>query len=130
MFDWRSIGEWKRLWRYYQAGIVNTLFGYGLYSLLVSLGLNLYFAQALAHVLGVFFNHFTYSRYAFAGHKGSKRKFFLSYVFNYVLALASLIAASRFIGSPYLAGLVSILFVSAVNYLVLRHFVFDREATQ
>jgi len=130
MFDWRSRDEWKRLWRYYQAGIVNTLFGYGLYSLLVAMGLNLYVAQAVAHVLGVFFNYFTYSRYAFAGHEGSKKKFFLSYLFNYVLALASLATASLVIKSPYLAGLVSILIVSALNYLVLRHFVFDRKAVQ
>ena len=41
-----SLGQ---LWRYYQAGIVNTAFGYGLYAAFVAAGLNMYVAQIVAH---------------------------------------------------------------------------------
>ena len=34
-----AMGRVERLWRYYQAGIVNTAFGYGLYAAFVALGL-------------------------------------------------------------------------------------------
>jgi putative flippase GtrA len=47
----------KQLWRYYQAGIVNTAFGYGMYALLLSVGLWMYAAQLVAHVLGACFNY-------------------------------------------------------------------------
>ena len=123
MFEW-SADEWKRLWRYYQAGLVNTLFGYGLYALFVWAGVNMYVAQITAHVLGMTFNYFTYSRFAFAGRDGSKGRFIASYILNYVLGLIALAAAAQAIRSPYLAGLVSVVFVSIMNYFILKRLVF------
>lgn len=114
----------RRLWRYYQAGIVNTAFGYGLYATFVTLGLNMYVAQIVAHLLGVMFNYVTYSRHAFHDSTVSKGRFVASYAVNYLLGLAALWAASQFITSPYLAGLVAVIFVSLINYLILRHWVF------
>jgi len=116
----------KQLWRYYQAGIVNTLFGYGIYAVLLSVGVWMYAAQLMAHVLGVAFNYFTYTRHTFAEAEASKRRFALSYAFNYVLGLAGLAVASRVIASPYAAGLVSILFVSLINFFILKNLVFVR----
>ena len=118
----------RRLWRYYQAGIVNTLFGYGLFALFVKLGLNMYVAQICAHVLGVAFNYFTYSRHVFEDSESSKLRFVLSYAFNYLLGLASLAAASLIIHSPYVAGIISIVFVSVVNFFVLKNLVFFERA--
>jgi putative flippase GtrA len=130
MFDYRSPAEWKRVWRYYQAGIVNTLFGYGLFAGLITLGLNLYAAQIIAHVLGVAFNYLTYSRYTFAGHSSnsSKRWFILSYVVNYFLALGALALAIRVVDSPYVAGLGATIVVSLINYFILKRFVFGGSA--
>ncbi len=124
MFDWRSVAEWKQLWRYYQAGIVNTAFGYGLYALFVAVGLNMFVAQIIAHVLGMVFNYFTYSRYAFAGRQGSLQRFILSYALNYLLAVGFLWLASLIFESPYLAGLVATLVVSIINFFLLRKLVF------
>ena len=114
----------KRLWRYYQAGIVNTAFGFGLYALLVAIGLNMYLAQIVAHLLGMTFNYFTYSRHAFHDFDVSKTRYILSYAVNYLLGLAALRVASLFIDSPYSAGLVAVIVVSLVNYLILKNWVF------
>ena len=119
-----SVTSLARLWRYYQAGIVNMLFGYGAYALLLKLGLWMYAAQLVAHVLGVAFNYFSYSRHVFRNSHGSKPRFVMSYGLNYLFALVSLAAAAQLIPSPYLAGLIAILCVSLINYLILRHFVF------
>lgn len=124
MFDWRSPSEWKQLWRYYQAGVANTAVGYGLFALFVWLGMNVFLAQIFSHLLGVAFNYFTYSRHAFVGHKASKSRFVLSYAGNYLLGLAVLAAATRVVSSPYLAGFISVVFVSLVNYFILKRFVF------
>lgn len=123
----QAIGSVERVWRYYQAGIVNTAFGYGLYALFVAIGLNMYLAQIIAHVLGVAFNYFTYSRHAFHDSQASKGRFVASYAVNYLLGLAALAAAAQVIASPYLAGLIAVLVVSLINYFILRHWVFRPE---
>lgn len=132
MFDWRSRSEWRRVWRYYQTGIVNTLFGYAAFAALLALGLNMYVAQAMAHVAGMAFNYFTYSRYAFSDRKGTKTSFVLSYGVNYLIGLFFIWLASLVVASPYLAGLASIVLTSAVNYFILKLFVFsdDRAANR
>lgn len=124
MVDGRSATGWLHLWRYYQAGIVNTLFGYGLFALFVRLGLNIFLAQIVSHGLGMIFNYFTYSRHVFAGQTTTKTRFVLSYAGNYGLSLAALWAISHVIASPYAAGFLSLVIVSLVNFFVLKRLVF------
>lgn len=124
----QAIGSLERLWRYYQAGIVNTAFGFGMYALLVALGVNMYLAQIAAHLLGVAFNYVTYSRHAFHDSQASKPRFVLSYAVNYLFGLAALYAAAQFVASPYLAGFIAVVVVSLINYFILRHWVFRAPA--
>lgn len=119
-----SIAELRRVWRYYQAGVVNTLFGYGLYALFIQLGLGMYAAQALGHVLGVAFNYLTYSRHVFHDAGPAKTRFIASYAVNYLVSLAALAAIARVVPNPYAAGAIAIVIVSLVNYFVLSRFVF------
>lgn len=112
------------LWRYYQAGVVNTLFGYGMYALFVALGAGPFLAQLVAHVLGVTFNYFTYSRHVFRDATATKMSFALAYAANYALGLATLAGLIRYIDSPYIAGLCATILVSLINYGLLRHLVF------
>ncbi|MEJ7925878.1 GtrA family protein [Sphingobium sp. AN641] len=128
MFDWKSPGEWKRLFRYYQAGVINMAFGYGLFALFVWAGMDMYVAQIVSHVLGVAFNYFTYSRYTFAGQPGSRMRFILSYAGNYVLNLATLALVATVVESPYIAGLIATIFVSVVNFFVLKRLVFSEKS--
>ena len=114
----------ERLWRYYQAAIVNTAFGYATYALLVSTGLNIFIAQLIAQVLAVTFNYFSYSRHVFRDSSASKPRFIAAYAVNYFVSLASLAMASTIFTSPYVAGLVALLFASLVNFVILRRFVF------
>jgi putative flippase GtrA len=115
------------LWRYYQVGVLNTLFGFGVYSGLVALGLNLYAAQFLSHFAGVAFNYFSYSRHVFTGAGPVKFRFALSYIGNYLLGLGTLAAIAQFVPSPYLAGFIAVVIVSLINYFVLKHLVFKRQ---
>ena len=119
----RRIGE---LVRFYQAAAVNTLFGYGLFALLVHAGLGRYGAQAIAHACGVAFNYLTYSRHVFRDASGDKTRFAAAYAVNYCVSVALLAAFSLVVRSPYLAGLLATGAASLVNYLALRHLVFVR----
>lgn len=116
-----------QLWeivRYYQAGALNAAFGFGVYAFLVWLGLGMYVAQLLAHVIGVAFNYVTYSRHVFRDAGPAKRRFVASYVVNYAVSAAFLAAASFVTRSPYVAGLISILLTSLINYFILKRLVF------
>ena len=130
MFDWRDPGEWKQLFRYYQAGLINTVFGYGAYATFVGLGLDMYVAQIVAHTLGTAFNYLTYSRYTFAGQRGSVWRFLASYVGNYLLSLATLAGFAQLTSSPYVAGLLSVVLVSIINFFILKRLVFRAEARE
>lgn len=112
------------LWRYGHVGLLNTAFGYGLYALLVYLGLNLYVAQIIGQIIGAGFNYMTYRGLVFRGSRSTLRAFFGAYAFNYLMGFTFLSLAHRFIPSPYLAGFVATVAVAGINYLVLRRFVF------
>lgn len=90
----------------------------------------MYVAQFIAHVLGVVFNYFTYSRYAFRATDASKMRFIFSYGLNYLMGLAVLAAIAQLIESPYLAGLIAVIIVSLINYFVLKHFVFAMKSVE
>lgn len=124
----RSRARLLELWRYYQAGVINTAFGFGLYALLVWTGMNMFAAQLLSHCIGVAFNYFSYSRYVFREAGTAKLRFVLSYVFNYLMGLFALAAVAQVVASPYLAGFIAVVIVSVINYFVLKRFVF--RATQ
>jgi putative flippase GtrA len=112
------------LWRYGHVGLLNTAFGYGLYALLVYLGLNLYVAQIVGQIIGAGFNYLTYRGLVFRGSRSSLRAYVGAYAFNYLMGLTFLALAHHFIPSPYLAGFVAVVAVAGINYLVLRRFVF------
>jgi putative flippase GtrA len=120
--------QMRQIVRFYQAAIINTAFGISLYALFVWLGLNLFVAQAAAHVLGSAFNYITYSRHVFAAAKPAKLRFAMSYVGAYLLNLVVLYGLSRFIASPYIAGISTALIVSAINFVVLKRLVFRTRA--
>jgi putative flippase GtrA len=110
--------------RYYQAGIVNTLFGLGAYSALVWAGLGIFPAQLVSHFAGMGFNYVTYSRHVFRDAEPAKVRFVLSYVVNYLASVVVLAIVSRFVANPYAAGILSAFIVSVANFFALKLVVF------
>jgi putative flippase GtrA len=126
---WRSrLVRWQQIIRYYQAGVVNLAFGYGLYAALVALGVSAYPAQAIAHVLGMGFNYVTYSRHVFRDAGPAKLRFVASYGVNYVLSLAMLAGLKQVMTNDYLAGLLAAVIVSVINFVALKYLVFKRNS--
>lgn len=113
-----------QLWRFLKVGVLNTLFGYALYASLVAIGLQMFVAQIVGTVIAVAFNYFTYSQHVFQSAPTSRLRFVLSYGLNYLVSLAALALAAIAIPSPYLAGLLATLVTAAINFVVLRRFVF------
>ena len=129
---WSRSLAWARrfgqLIRFYQAALINTVFGFGLYALLIRAGLNLYLAQIVAQIAGVAFNYLTYSRHVFHDQRGDKRMFVAAYLVNYLVNLALLALFHRGGMSSYAAGLAATIVASLINFFVLKRVVFTRAA--
>lgn len=126
---WRGrLVRWQQIMRYYQAGVLNLGFGYLLYALFVYLGMNPFLAQAVAHVCGTGFNYVTYSRHVFRDSAPAKTRFLASYAVNYLLGVAILAGLRLVIESPYIAGGLTALLVSVINFIMLKFLVFSRPA--
>jgi putative flippase GtrA len=110
--------------RYYCIGLINTVFGYGLFATFIFMGLNLYVAQLVAHVTGTVFNYFTYSRHVFRDSDRKPIAYVSSYALSYFLGLGLLATAHHYVNSPYLAGFLALLSGTAINFFVLKRFVF------
>ena len=110
--------------RYYVVGGINTAFGFGLYSALVWLGLNLYLAQLISVPIAVAFNYFTYSRHVFRGHDRRPGRFIGTYVYIYLQGVALLALIHHFVANPYASGFIGLLVGTAISYFVLRRFAF------
>ena len=120
--------QWAELWRFYQAAVVNTVFGFGLYAILVALGVNLFAAQAISFASGVTFNYFMYSRHVFRDGERAKLRFLAAYGVNYLINLGLLALFNRFVHNDYAAGALATLIASLINYFALKHLVFVRRA--
>lgn len=110
--------------RYLAAGVVNTVFGFSLYAVMLWLGLDRYVAQAIGYVAGTIFNYITYSRHVFTDAAPAKLKFTVSYAVNYLVSLLSLQVVSHFISNPYTAGAIATFAVVLLNYVILKRLVF------
>lgn len=130
MFDWKDIEEWKRIFRFYQAGLANAVFGYGAYAVLVALGINIYAAQIGAHLSGMAFNFVSYSRYVFRSNPSSILRYLGAYTVQYFVSLGALAAADMMGLNPYIAGFAAIAFISVVNYFVLRFYVYKTKRAE
>ena len=123
------IERFADLIRFYQAAAVNAAFGFGLYSVFVYAGMNMFVAQIVGHCIGVVFNYFTYSRHAFRGAAPAKLRFLGAYAINYVVGLVALLLTSSFIPSPYLAMAVAIVIATIINFVALKYGVFVKPAS-
>jgi putative flippase GtrA len=108
--------------RFVCAGVVNTAFGYLCYSLLIFMGIGMYLATLVAHILGSIFNLFSYGKFVFKKNI-SLRKSFL-FFFNYVILYFLNISLNKFFfsyfGNYYISGLIALICVIMINFILLR----------
>lgn len=120
----------RRFWRYLVAGVVNTLFGYAAYGVLILAGTAPQIALAGGMIAGILFNFFSISA-AFASHEGRRLPRFLAVYGVSYLANAWLlgIAVRSGIGPLVAQGGLTLLF-APLTFLAMRGFVFAQEPEQ
>jgi putative flippase GtrA len=122
-------GERRRFFRFLLVGLVNTIFGYGLFAAFLLAGLPSELALLLATVAGVIFNFFTTGRIVFnTSDPRMMPKFLIAYVITYSANLA-LLKLLEHLGFPsLLAQAFCLPPIVMLSFYLLRKFVFPASA--
>lgn len=118
----------NRFYLFILVGILNTVFGYSIFVLLIFLGLHYTLAAFLATCIGVLFNFKTTGKIVF---KNSNSRlifrFVLVYVVQYCVSISLIKICLLFGLNTYVAGAVSTFFCAILSYLLSKNFVFERK---
>lgn len=117
-----------RLLKYIGTGIINTLFGYGFYALLLYYEMIPSYALLIATVMGLIFNYQTNKHYVFNDFRGNFFRFCLSYAVIYIFNLMLLNGALYFLtSSAYFAQILCLPPTVIIGYFILKNFSFKKE---
>ena len=115
--------------RFLFVGAINTIFGYGLYILLVKMQIPYLTALLLATVGGIIFNFFSFSGVVFKSKKNQFLffKFFITYSFVYsVNAFLLWLLVQHFSFDPLVGQLACIPVSVMLNWFVLNKWVYKK----
>lgn len=116
-----------QLIRFLLVGVLNTLFSYCCYVLLLIIGLHYAVAVLLATVLGVLFNFKSYGTLVFESRDNRHLLRFIGvYVLGYLLNVAGLRLLTGLGMSPYFAGAVLLLPMAILTFFLHKRYVFRR----
>ncbi len=113
--------------KYIMVGIINTVFGYSVYSLLIFIDLHYSVASLLATLVGVLFNFKTIGSIVFKANDNSLIiKFIAVYSFTYFVNLVGLKIFNSFQINLYLAGFLLLIICTPISYYLNNQFVFHK----
>jgi putative flippase GtrA len=112
------------------AGVLNTLFGYFVYAVLLVINTHYLAALFVATVAGVVFNYFSFGRIVFNGLSSWLVfvKFFSAYTIIYLINAALLgLLTEYFLISPYIGQLSCIPIGVALSWLLMNYWVYKND---
>ena len=116
----------NQIFRFLVVGGINTVFGYGIFALLLWLGLHYSIASLLSTVLGILFNFKTTGLIVFKSHDNRLiLKFFGVYGIVYLLNILGLYLFDLIGVNPYYSGAIMILPMAALAFVLNKKFVFS-----
>lgn len=112
--------------RFFLVGIVNSIFGYGIFAFFIFIGIHYSLAVFMGTVLGILFNFKTTGRIVFNSNNNMLVfKFFGVYVVTMLLSILSLSILKRYSVSEYIGGFVLLLPMALVAFFLNSRFVFS-----
>ena len=117
----------KQIVKFIIVGIINTIFGYAIYTFFIFLGFNYIWAIILATIAGVLFNFKTIGKFVFESSDNSLIIKFIG-VYSLVLILnILLIKTFKSYGyNDYIAGLFAVIPSAALSFILNKFLVFKR----
>jgi putative flippase GtrA len=119
----------NKLIRFLFVGGVNTIFGYGVYALLLWIGLHYTLATLLGTIISVLFNFKTYGTIVFKNKNNTLiLRFVLMYAFIYFLNNVWLFIAKNYLDiTPYIAGLIWLIPGALLSFFISHKFVYVKK---
>jgi len=118
---------YKQFLRFIIIGMVNTLFGYGVYSILLFLKIHYSFAVIIATIIGLCFNFFTIGKYVF---KISRLKLIAKFSLVYaVIILLNIIGIKLLVETglnPFSSGACLIFPLAILTFILNKMVVFEK----
>ena len=107
-------------------GVINTIFGYSLFALLIFIGLHYTIAVFIGTIIGIAFNFKTTGKYVFNNTDNTLFFYFIGvYVFIYFFNIISLWLLQKIgVTNMYVAGAILILPAAVISFVLNRTFVF------
>lgn len=112
--------------RFVFVGIINTVFGVGLYCLFIYLGISYHLSVFFSTILGILFNFKTIGTFVFKNKNNRLLfRFVLSYVIVYFINIGIIHLFLSIISvGEYLAGIMATPIVAIISFFLQRRFVF------
>lgn len=121
----------RRFVRFVIVGILNTLFGLGVYALLILLSLPVWAALIGTNVVGVSFNYLTTGKFAFS-HSGTNRfpRFVSIYLISYLLNYLGVMVLMHMHLGPVVSQALLTPCMAVLTYLLQSRYVFGQDGAQ
>lgn len=118
----------KQFIRFLIVGILNTAFGYGVYTLFLFLGIQYQIASLAALICGILFSFNTQRKFVFTStKKGLFIRFVLCWVCIYLLNIYLIGQCMAFGFDAYVSGAIAIIPITLSSYILQRFVVFNKE---
>ena len=117
----------KQIFNFILVGVVNTIFGYSVYALFISLGFDYVISTLIATVIGILFNFKTIGKYVFDSTNNSLIfKFFSVYVVVFLLNILIIKISKSYGYNDYISGAIALLPSASLSFLLNKFYVFER----
>lgn len=111
--------------RFIATGILNTLVGWLIYSVLILLGVKVWLALLLPTIIGVLFNFFTISKFAFRKFSiKNLPKFILVYILIYLINYFLISILNSYISNEIITQFLLLPFVAIISFLLFSKVVY------
>lgn len=115
--------------RFLFVGGLNTIVGYGIYALLVYMGVNYLIANTLSTIIGIIHSYFWNRYFTFKSKQKALKeitKFVTVYAASYLIGMCTLyIFKSKLNISPYIAGLLNLVITTLISYFGHKYISFN-----
>ena len=116
--------------KFLSAGVLNTVFGYSVYAVLLFIKTPYLLALFVATVVGIIFNYFSFGQLVFHGHVGwfVFGKFVIAYALIFgVNAALQRVFTIGFLLSPYLGQVICIPISVLLSWLLMNYWVYKND---
>jgi len=121
----------KQFIKFLFVGFINTLFGYTMYAIFVTIQPSQFAALLMQYILGVFWNFKTTGALVFRNKDNSLIfKFFCAYIFTFAVNFVCLKALGAMGFGKYISQALLVLPVAILSFAIFKYFVFKKECTR